>query len=82
LFPSADQAQVVVASAQNQWRWCASGEVDQHVRPESGYGCKLGDVQRQGDLLTVSMALNGYQGAAACQQVLGVRENVVGATRS
>ena len=56
--------------------------VDQHVGPESGFEWKLGDVQRQRDLLTVSMASNGYQGAAACQQVLGVRENVVVGTRS
>jgi serine/threonine-protein kinase len=82
VFPSADQAQAIVASAQDRWRSCASGEVDQSVPPEDGYGWKLGHVQRQGDLLTVSMASNGYQGAAACQHVLGVRENVVVGTRS
>lgn len=34
VFPSANEAQTVVASAQNQWRSCAGGEVDQSVPPE------------------------------------------------
>jgi hypothetical protein len=70
VFPSADQAQAVVASAQNQWRSCAGDVVDQHVGPESGFEWKLGDVQRPADLLTVSMASNSYQGAAACQPAM------------
>jgi hypothetical protein len=83
VFPSADQAQAVMASAQNQWRSCATGEVDQIAGPESGYGWKLGDVQRQGELLSVQMASNGAMtGPAACQQVLGARENVIVGTRS
>jgi serine/threonine protein kinase len=83
VFPSADQAQTVVASAQNQWRSCATGEVDQKAGPESGYGWKLGDVQLRGELLTVSMASNGaITGPTACQQVLGARDNVVVGIRS
>jgi serine/threonine protein kinase len=82
VFPSSNQAEAVVASAQSQWRSCASDYVDQHVGPEFGYDWKLGEVQRQGGLLTVSMASNDYQRTAACQQVLGVRENVVVGTRS
>jgi serine/threonine protein kinase, bacterial len=83
VFPSADQAQTVVASAQNQWRSYATGEVDQKAGPESGYGWKLGDVQVHGELLTVSMASNGAMtGPTACQQVLGARDNVVVGTRS
>lgn len=31
VFPSANEAQTVVASAQNQWRSCAGGKVDQSV---------------------------------------------------
>ena len=83
VFPSPDQAQSVVTSAQNQWRSCATSEVDQTVGPESGYGWKLGDVQREDELLSVKMASNGAMtAAAACQQVLGVRANVVVGTRS
>lgn len=83
VFASADQAQAVLASAQNQWRSCASSEVDQKAGPESGYTWNLGTVQRQGALLTVKMASNGAMtGAAACQQVLGLRANVIVGTRS
>lgn len=83
VFPSAGQAQAVMSSAQDQWRSCAAGEVDQIVGPEVGYAWKLGSVQLQGDLLTVPMAANGAMtGPQACQQVLGVRENVIVGTRS
>ena len=51
--------------------------------PEDGYDWMLGSVERQGDLLTVSMASNGaILGPRACQQVLGVRKNIVVGTRS
>jgi serine/threonine protein kinase len=56
VFPSGEQAQAVVASAQSQWRSCAGGEVGQSVPPEDAYTWKLGSVERQGDLLTVPMA--------------------------
>jgi serine/threonine protein kinase len=83
IFASADRAQAVLTSAQDQWRSCASGEIDQKAGPESGYGWKLGNVQREGDVLSVKMASNGAMtGASACQQVLGVRDNVVITTRS
>lgn len=82
-FPSIDQARTVIASAQNEWSTCASAEVNQFLPPEDGYDWKLGSVERQGDLLTVSMASNGtILGPRACQQVLGVRKNIVVGTRS
>jgi serine/threonine-protein kinase len=78
VFPSTEQAQAVVASAQDRWRTCAAAEVYQSVPPESGYTWKLGGVSRLGDLLSVPMAANGaLLGPRACQQVLGVRKNVV-----
>lgn len=81
VFPSANEAQTVVASAQNQWRSCAGGEVDQSVPPEDAYTWKLGSVERQSDLLTVPMASKWFTGPSpgieACEQVLGVRDNVV-----
>lgn len=86
VFPSANEAQAVVASAQNRWRTCAGGEVEQSIPPEDAYTWKLGSVERQGDLLTVPMAakqmLGSNPGLEACQQVLGVRDNVVIGTRS
>lgn len=83
VFPSADQARSVMASAQNRWTSCATGEVSQKAGPESGYGWQLGSVNREGDLLIVPMASNGAMtGARACQQVLGIRENVVIGTRT
>ena len=78
VFPSAEQAQAFTASSEKQWRACANGKVDSRTGPESGSSFILGSVQRQDDLLTVSMASNGgMDGAYACQQVLGVRENVI-----
>jgi serine/threonine-protein kinase len=83
VFPSAEQAQAVLTSAQDQWRSCAGGEIDQKAGPESGYSWKLSDVQREGDVLSVKMSSNGAMtGASACQQVLGIRDNVVITTRS
>jgi hypothetical protein len=78
VFPSADQAQAVLTSAQDQWKTCAAGEIDQKAGPETGYGWKLSSVQPEGDVLSVKMSSNGAEiGAVACQQVLGVRDNVV-----
>jgi serine/threonine-protein kinase len=81
-YPTAAAAQALLASSEQQWRTCSAGKVDQRIPPEDGRGFVLGSVQRQGDVLTVSMASNsGYSGAHACQQALGVRENVVVAAR-
>jgi serine/threonine-protein kinase len=83
VFPSAEQAQGFLTSSQSQWDSCTKTEVDVVLGYENGRGYTLGDVQRRGDLLTVSMASNGaLSGAEGCQQVLGVRENVVVETRS
>jgi serine/threonine-protein kinase len=50
---------------------------------ENGAGYTLGKVQREGELITVAMASNGGEnGPDACQQALGVRENVVVETRT
>jgi serine/threonine protein kinase len=78
VFPSAARAQAVLTSAQDQWKTCADGEIDQKAGPESSDGWKLSNVQREGDVLSVKMSSNGAEiGAAACQQVLAVRDNVV-----
>ena len=59
-----------MTSAQNQWRSCATGEVTEQDRgPSSGYGWKLGDVQREDELLSVKMASNGaISGRCSMQQ--------------
>lgn len=51
-------------------------------RPRIRASLSFGMVQRSGDLLTVPMAANSYVGASACQQALGVRDNVVVGVRS
>lgn len=72
-----------MTSVQDQWRACASGEIAQKAGREYGYSWKLDNVQREGDVLSVKMASNGAMiGASLSQQVLGVRDNVVIATRS
>jgi hypothetical protein len=59
-----------------------SGEVRRRYI-ESGHTYTVGKVQREGDLLTVSMAaVSGLDGANACQHALGARANVVVGARS
>ena len=82
VYPTAQQAQAVLTSSQQQWESCATSAVTEDVPPENVREFELGTVQRNGDLLTVSMASNNHNGAQACQQALGVRENVVVGTRS
>jgi serine/threonine protein kinase len=80
VFPGAEQAQAVLASSQRQWQSCAGGTVSTVYNGigESTRGYILGAVQRQGDVMSVSMAsYSDENGADACQQVLGVRINVI-----
>lgn len=78
VFPSAQQAQQVLKSSQDQWDTCSGGEVDVTLGYENGRGFKLGRVQRDGDLISISMAsASGLTGLHACQQALGIRANVV-----
>jgi serine/threonine-protein kinase len=83
VYPSAAQAQDFLTSSQAQWSTCAKGDVDATLGFENGARYALGKVQRQGDLITVSMATNGGEnGPDACQQALGAHENVIVETRS
>ena len=82
VYPSAQRAQQVLTSSQEQCESCARSTVTEEVPPENARAFELGTVRRNGDLLTVSMAANSYVGASACQQVLGVRDTVVVGTRS
>jgi serine/threonine protein kinase len=78
VFPSESDADSALASAQMQWRDCAAGQVDQTAGPESGYRWNFGAIQHRGDVMSVKMASNGAtDGAAACQQALGIRANVI-----
>lgn len=77
VYPTAEAAQAVYAASQQRWQSCAADTVTEDVPPENNRAFQLGAVQDSGDLLTVSMAANNHNGAQACQQVLGVRENVV-----
>jgi hypothetical protein len=82
VFSTADQAQAFMTTSQNQWERCAGGEVRRRYI-ESGHTYTVGQVQREGGLLTVSMAaVSGLNGANACQHALGVRDNVVVGSRS
>lgn len=83
VFGSADQAATLMASAENQWRSCATTTVYQTTSPEDSLPWKLRSVQRQGDRLTVSMSAFDFRlGSKLCQKSLGVRENVVVGIRS
>ena len=83
VYPSVAQAQDFLTSAQAQWSTCAKNQVDASLGFENGAGYALSKVQRQGDLVTVSMATNsGENGPDACQQALGAHENVIVETRT
>jgi serine/threonine protein kinase len=83
VFPSESDADSALASAQKHWRDCAAGQVDQKAGPESGYRWNFGAIQHRGDVMSVKMASNGaMDGAAACQQALGIRANVIVTTRA
>jgi serine/threonine-protein kinase len=78
IFSSAEQAQQILKSSQAQWSTCGRGEVDVTLGYENGRSFRLGNVEREGDLITISMASwGGLNGLHACQQALGVRANVV-----
>nr|WP_248000860.1 sensor domain-containing protein [Mycolicibacterium sp. CBMA 334] len=78
VFPNAADALAFLETAQTQWDACTRGEVQATLSYENGADYALGSVQRQNDVITVSMAKNdGLNGPDACQQALGVRENVV-----
>jgi hypothetical protein len=83
VFSSAGEAQGFMNSSQAQWQNCARGEVDATFGEENGAAYSMGTVQRDGDLITVAMATNGGEnGPDACQQALGMRENVIIETRT
>ncbi len=78
VFSSAEQAQQLLKSARSQWNTCNSSEVDVTLGFENGRAFKLGNVESEGDLITIRMASwGGLNGLHACQQALGARANVV-----
>jgi serine/threonine protein kinase, bacterial len=83
VLPSAERAQAFLTSLQAQWDACTKGEVSANFGYENARGFTLGGVQRDGDLMAVSMGSPGGLNAPdACQQALGVRVNVVVETRT
>jgi serine/threonine protein kinase len=85
-FATPDQAKAVLQTSQRQWQDCARGLVSYRVpntNNEVGWSFNFGEVQLRDNLLTVSMAgINRESGNSACQQVLGVRANIVVGVRS
>lgn len=78
VLSSAEQAQEFLTSSQAQWETCSRSVVDAHLGYENSRGYTLGTVQRHENVITVAMAApEGEQPGEACQQALGVRENVV-----
>ncbi len=81
VFPSAEGVQQFLASSEGTWKACASGKVDATFGYESGAGYTFGEVLGRNDMITLAMAsttnVGPTNGADACQQALGARENVV-----
>jgi len=78
VFSTRAQAQQVVKSSQAQWHTCSGAEVDVTLGFENGRGFHLGDVETEGDVVSVSMASwGGLNGLHACQQAIGVRDSAV-----
>jgi serine/threonine-protein kinase len=94
VFPTAADAQILLAEQQRQWHAC--GNQASPVWPESPYidvgvtlgyeqgrGFTLGKTQHDGDVMALSMASNsGLNGPDACQQAMGIRNNVIVETRT
>lgn len=77
-FPSAADAQRFLDASQTRWEACARAEVDAILGYENGAGYVLGPVQRNANVIAISMAKNdGLNGPGACQQALGAQLNVV-----
>jgi serine/threonine-protein kinase len=78
VFSSDQAAQAFMSKSQTQWQACSKSEVQVNLGFENGRGFTTGTVQRDGDLITISMASPpGENSADACQQALGVKLNVV-----
>lgn len=88
-FPSAEAAANFLADRQGQWAMCSNTPnlpypnfpdiaVSVTFGYENGRSFRLGEVQRSGDMIAISMASNDPVCLAhACQQALGVRNNLV-----
>lgn len=93
-FPSAASAASFLSKQLQQWTACSRPtdppypnfpDIDVAVLYgyENGRSFILGDAERTGDTIVVSMASNDpLWGAHACQQALGIRNNVVAEARS
>jgi serine/threonine protein kinase len=81
VFSSAEGAQQLLTSSEGKWKACTSLRVEARFGYESSAGFTLGRVLRQNGMITLPMAsttnVGPFNGADACQQALGVRENVV-----
>jgi hypothetical protein len=78
VLSSAEQAQQILKSSQDQWTTCRHRTVDVTLGYENGRSFQLGDVEHADDQIAVRMASwGGLNGLHACQQALGVRGNVV-----
>lgn len=90
VFPTAADAQNLFAEQQRQWHECGNQahppypdnpetDVGVTLGYEQGRGFTLGKIQRDGgDIISLSMASNdGLNGPDACQQSMGIRDNVI-----
>jgi hypothetical protein len=78
VLSSAEQAQQILKSSQDQWNTCRHSTVDVTLGYENGRSFQLGDVEHEDNQIAVRMASwGGLNGLHACQQALGVRGNVV-----
>jgi hypothetical protein len=81
VLPSLEDAQQFLTSSEGKWKACGSLKVSATFGYESGAGYILGGVVGQGDMIALGMAstnnLGPTNGADACQQAMGVRQNVV-----
>lgn len=94
VFPTAADAQNLLAAQQRQWHEC--GNQASPIYPESPYidvgvtlgyeqgrSFTLGKIQNDGDIMSLKMASNdGLNGPDACQQAMGIRNNVIVETRT
>lgn len=89
VFPGASDAQNMLAAQQRQWHACGNPahppypeqpetDVGVTLGYEQGRDFILGKIQHDGDVMSLSMASNdGLNGPDACQQAMGIHNNVI-----
>lgn len=78
VFPNAQDARRFFVTQQGWWNSCQGAQgVSVEFGPENGRDFTVGEIQPADNIVTVSMAHSNYQLTDACQQAMGIGNNVI-----